>query len=159
MSIYTLPTPDAPAEDWGRVAVSLPGWRWMPGMRVLRTTHPVVQERGGPVVVPVRLIDSITNAEEIGGTTLLHGNLLEAGHAVVNGYHRVADMLPDPDDPATEGCLLALLGERECPRRHPGGLWVITTGGVRPTIATGSVLGRVCIAAAEALGRWPGGAG
>jgi len=21
------------AEDWGRVAVSLPGWRWMPGMR------------------------------------------------------------------------------------------------------------------------------
>jgi len=27
---YTLPAPDAPAEDWGRVAVALPGWRWRP---------------------------------------------------------------------------------------------------------------------------------
>jgi hypothetical protein len=92
-------------------ALACRGWRWMPGMLVLRTTHPVVQERGGPVVVPVRLMDSITNAEEIGGTTLFHGELIVAGHAVVDGYHGVADMLPDLTDPATLGCLLALVRE------------------------------------------------
>jgi hypothetical protein len=54
---------------------------------------------------------SITNYEEIGGTTLFKGDLLDAGHAVVNGYHRVADMLPDLTDPATLGCLLYLVRE------------------------------------------------
>ena len=32
MTALELPAPDAPAEEWGRLAVSLPGWRWMPGM-------------------------------------------------------------------------------------------------------------------------------
>ena len=27
MTAYTLPAPDAPAEEWGRLAVSLPGGR------------------------------------------------------------------------------------------------------------------------------------
>jgi hypothetical protein len=164
MSIYTIPAPDAPAEEWGRVAVALPGWRWMPGMRVLRTTHPVVQARGGPVVVPVRLIDSITNAEEIGGTTLLHGNLLDSGHAVADGYHRAADMLPDLDDPATEGCLLRLLGDRalllDLPTAKTApGLWRAFVSRQSPCFTERLPLGRACIAAAAALGRWPGGEG
>lgn len=34
MTAYTLPAPDAPAEEWGRLAVSIPGWLWMPGMSI-----------------------------------------------------------------------------------------------------------------------------
>jgi len=109
--------------ELARRAVACKGWRWMPGMRVLRTTHPVVQERGGPVVVPVRLMDSSTNAEEIGGTTL-HGDLIDAGHAVVHGHHRVADMLPDLTDPATVGCLVALVREV---RNEPTGFASVVT--------------------------------
>jgi len=72
---------------------------------------------------------------------------------------------PDPDDPATAGCLLALLapaGPR--PYRRPGGLWVIVTRHrmtmpyMEPDRLQPHTLGRACIAAAEALGRWPGGA-
>ena len=32
MTALELPAPDATFEEWGRLAVSLPGWRWMPGM-------------------------------------------------------------------------------------------------------------------------------
>ena len=121
MSALQLPAPDAPAEDWGRVAVSLPGWRWMPGM--------LARNFDGPVRV-----ESVTDDQP----GVLHrcrwtGNMT---HADIRSMP-----LPDPDDPATEGCLLALLG-----RSHHGLL--------QPR---GTSLGRACIAAAAALGRWPGG--
>ena len=32
MTALELPAPDAPAEEWGRLAVSIPGWRWPAGM-------------------------------------------------------------------------------------------------------------------------------
>ena len=73
---------------------------------------------------------------------------------------------PDPDDPATEGCLLMLLG------LSMPDWWVATTvrddgihivraskwGHVRVE-AKGRTLGRACIATAAVLGRWPGGEG
>ena len=101
-------------EEWGRVAVSLPGWRWMRGMQTLPLPTPGV---------------------------------------------------PDPDDPATAGCLLALLG----PRAHmhsPNCDWeetdywelVIRLPDNSDRHVYGDTLGRACIAGAEALGRWPGGA-
>jgi GH24 family phage-related lysozyme (muramidase) len=67
---------------------------------------------------------------------------------------------PDPDDPATAGCLLAMLeGAGPRPYRRPGGLWVVATVPYMETYGHLSLpLGRACIAAAEALGRWPGGA-
>ena len=95
------------AEEWGRIAVSLPGWRWMPGMQTL----------------------SLPNPE-----------------------------LPDPDDPATEGCLTRLLGPPRAAR-----LALHSSGGhdtahrLHIAFMLGKNIGRACIAAAEALGRWPGG--
>ncbi len=74
---------------------------------------------------------------------------------------RIDEFSIDPDDPATAGCLLALLGSE----RHnvtPGsaiaadgrGWWAWLDG----EWLEGLNLGRACIAAAAALGRWPGGA-
>jgi hypothetical protein len=100
------------AEEWGRIAVSLPGWRWMTGMQALPLPHPD---------------------------------------------------LPDPDHPATEGWFLRLLGDRlESIDRMGNGwyrvAWFADWGGIRSTRGCEWV-GRECIAAAEAMGRWPGGEG
>lgn len=72
------------------------------------------------------------------------------------------DRVPDPDDPATAGCLLVLLEPASpCPFRRPGGLWVVTAGQypIGSWDLTPLPFGRACIAAAAALGRWPGGVG
>ena len=140
MSIYTIPAPDAPAEEWGRVAVALPGWRWMPGM--------LARNFDGPVRV-----ESVTDDQP----GVLHrcrwtGNMT---HADIRSMP-----LPDPDDPATEGCLFALLGdERDSIMVLPN-----TKGLVEWHNGTGFdvqslPLGRACIAAAASFGRWPRGAG
>ena len=102
------------AKEWGRLAVSLPGWRWMPGMLEGRT-----------------------------GERYEDGD----GQWIINKW-------PDPDDPATAGCLVRLLGPvfeavwytNDCDR------WVVAVGEERRLYTS---LGRACIAAAEALGRWP----
>ena len=71
------------AEEWGRLAVSLPGWRWMPGMLQRRRTGPCSGSR--------RSIDS---------------DYFDTGHeARVMG----GNTWPDVTDPATLGCLLALV--------------------------------------------------
>jgi hypothetical protein len=129
------------AKEWGRVAVSLPGWRWMPGMRA-------VDETGGDT--PGRVFDSI-------GLVVFEDQDRDLTEERVY-LHDV----PDPDDPATAGCLLAMLeGAGPRPYRRPGGLWVVATGpgfALEPDSLQPRTLGRACIAAAEAIGRWPGGA-
>ena len=129
MSDFTLPAPDAAPEEWGRLATKIPGWRWMPGMRGVR------DDGSG---------DRIMDYSE---------------SALPNH-----DIAPDPDDPATAGCLLASLGVGVIVAIGPLGVRV----GVDGTDAEGlpcrvygsqdRSLGRACIAAAAALGRWPGGA-
>ena len=109
------------------MAVSLPGWRWMPGMRI-----------GGEVS---------DRHKRVGDHWHMRSAILDL---------RRAHAWPDPDDLATAGCLLALLG--------PGVDTCSCGDGVDVTIvdrdasAHADTLGRACIAAAEALGRWPGGA-
>lgn len=115
------------AEEWGRIAVSLPGWTWMPGM-----------------------LDT------------------EGDRYVYLGVDGGKGAWPDPDDPATEGCMVRLLGH---------GIYAIRLAGLEPDgtalwqwhnptpddageqwSAERLPLGRACIAAAAAIGRWPGGA-
>ena len=94
------------AEEWGRLAVSLPGWRWMPGIQTL---------------------------------PLWSGT-------------------PDPDDPATAGCLLALLGPLglvmdALSKAGRMDIWSALMGAL---MHDPPALGRACIAVAVALGQWPG---
>ena len=126
------------AEDWGRLAVSLPGWRWMPGMFVPQPGHG-------------RLDDENVSDHPLYRLPLRHAD----------------ECWPDPDDPATEGCMIRLLGH---------GIYAIRLAGLEPDgtallqwhdptpdeageqwSAERLPLGRAAIAAAEALGRWPNG--
>ena len=133
------------AEEWGRVAVSLPGWRWMMGM------------------------GDFTGLIVLGWVDPARGKRLRCWdiHMQCTGDYSPARLLPDSDDLATAGCLLALLGRQVSIRQR--GHWVAEWRGMAPlapgmgsvkreVTGRGPTLGRACIAAAEALGRWPGGA-
>ena len=62
----------------------------------------------------------------------------------------------DPDDLATAGLLLYLLGPGvRCWQHHEDELWTAEIGGVRASMHAS--LGRACIALAATLGRWPNG--
>jgi len=103
MSMLPLPAQDAPAEEWSRLAVLIPGWR--------------------------------------------------------NPYDD-RFYLPACDDWRWEGWLLRLLSADDRPvsvtRMSPVAVTVWRHGLGSHTEPT---LGRACIAAAAALGRWPGGEG
>ena len=120
-------TAERTAEEWGRVAVSLPGWRWMPGM--------------------VASIGAVASRVD------------EIAHPWPDNVRS----WPDPDDPATAGCLLSLLGRK---LHIESGTYLVRVVIQQEAAANGlypqseqRTLGRACIAAAEALGRWPGGVG
>ena len=125
-------------EEWSRVAVGLPGWRWMPGMRV----------RNGDV----RQWGTLAAVHPDGHVDYWDPEFEE----LLTGKHP-SWLDIDPDDPATAGCLLAVLGKDARWLRAQAGdgghveyrHYHLATW--RPN------LGRACIAAAEAIGRWPGG--
>ena len=118
------------AEEWGRVAVSLPGWQWMRGMTC-----------GGSPVDDSPFLSPITD-EWLGWW--------------VNSSSKYDDVWPDPDDPATAGCLLALLGFGcRVWQDHGNGLWTVEYAAVQASMH--ATLGRACIAAAATFGQWPGG--
>ena len=116
------------AEEWGRVAVGLEGFGWRPGM------YPLVPDEHEP--------GEWVSEERVWQT--------QGGHLAVSDY-----AVPWPDDPATAGCLLVLLGDGWCMQHHDDG-WQVW-GEVCGEFFRQPTLGRACIAAAEALGRWPGG--
>ena len=160
------------AEDWGRVAVSLPGWRWMPGMLAVPTSHP--RERWLICWSDQQYTKTPDGWDgphgwEGGGYKVDNGKVWGIGPYAGDPIDLSGDgWLPDPDDPATAGCLLALLGGWDhLVSVDPcgDGSWLITYA-IGPSDETqeiahveGQTLGRACIAAAAALGRWPGGEG
>jgi hypothetical protein len=145
MTALTPPAMDAPPEEWGRLAVSLPDWRWMPGM--------LNRKNGTRYMGPV-----MRNRKD---ASRYMGRARWAWDDPVRHHAQgiADDDWPDPDDPATAGCLLALLGPSISMTHRPRlGVWWVDE---RPLMAgwsgTGTTLGRACIAAAAANGRWPGG--
>ena len=114
-------------EEWGRVAVSLPGWRWMPGMLGSSGKRIMAAHYGGDGW-----------SIEIGGI-----------------WGDPDDEAINPDDPVTAGCLLELLGSGVDTCSCGDGVDVAIVD--RGVSGHGKTRGRACIAAAEALGRWPGG--
>ena len=138
MTALKTPAPDAPPEEWGAFATSIPNWRWP---------------------------WTCTNTEvcpPMPGHVWLEGAWCYTDTASKTAQYSRIRAIPDPDHWAWEGWLLRLLESADPrPYRRPGGLWVVATGpGVafEPDRLQPRTLGRAAIAAAAALGRWPGGA-
>lgn len=151
-------TTERTAEEWGRVAVSLPGWRWMPGMGLFPLESYVRQnERDGEHTGEYRYAGHTKDGEAV--THIRPSKVRKHVNLATGHYHPPhAYFVPNPGDPATAGCLLALLGSWvTVTRSRSGGYIVHVAGPDGPVFGTGSTLGRACIAAAAALGRWPGG--
>ena len=126
MTALQTPAPDAPAEEWGALAVSLPGWRWMPGMI---DTYPSFR----------LVVDYDPELDDL------------------------SDSVPDPDDSATAGCLLALLSfagismhldSEDCVRVE---WWSPYDLEGDPHVFEAPTIGRVCIMVAAHNGKWTGG--
>lgn len=92
--------------ELARRAVASPKWKWLPGMLGWRTTHYGEQ-------VCVRFVESV-ESQELLDPRIYERNpsktpIMPSGHAVVDGWMEVSTILPDLRDPATLGCVLALL--------------------------------------------------
>ena len=131
MSALKTPAPDAPAEQWGEFAVSIPGWRWPDGMHWAAPGF-VASWTGSIPTNDVR-------------------RYVRVGSPPV---------YPDPDHWAWWGWLVRMLGpyaqHLECRVRTSGGVvWRVCTGVI--VVTEWLPLGRAAIAAAASVGRWPGG--
>ena len=135
-NIYEIPAPDAPAEEWGRLAVSLPGWRWTPGMLVVDT--------------------SSNPAYRFTGRAWDEGGVVSDDGDGINLECICAVEWPDPDDPATAGCLWEMAGR---PTVSKIGYRIAVGAPPHWVEVPWHQLGRACIEYAAALGRWPGGEG
>lgn len=122
------------AEDWGRLAVSLPGapelWGWA--------------SKGLGIVY-------------VDGSEGFYGVASDGTWWEPTGRSDRPWVLV-VDHPATAGCLLALLGPFvTVTRSRAGGFIVHVAGDEVPLFGEGTSIGRAAIATAAALGRWPGG--
>ena len=153
MTTNDKPMAEWTPEEWGRAAVALPGWRWMPGMAILTV--------GG-------VIDRIAAIDETYIHAWAESQQQENPRGLWLRYRRDRmdkHGVPFADDPtgATAGCFLALLGACVVTANGPDGARVGIDRGFGAGVS-GKVfgpleesLGRDCIAAAIAIGRWPGG--
>ena len=132
MTALQTPAPDAPAAEWGRLAVAIPGWRWPDGMHWSAPGFFASDNDCAP-------INNVRKYARSGCPTVF----------------------PDPDHWAWEGWLWRLAGRPEVMVER-GGERVRIWDGSPQSIAqqlsgTGRTKGRALIAYAAALGRWPGG--
>ena len=132
------PVSERTAEDWGRIAVGLPGLRWMPGMR----------DADGHIVIAV--------AEH-------SGVLLSATHLEGESHWQTPSKMapPDIDDPATAGCLASMgydagwLVSVTRAQMYSGVVYIARYVGKGGRVQLSMVSpGRAIIAAAEARGGW-----
>lgn len=133
MSALKTPAPDAPAAEWGHLAERIPGWRWPDGMHWAAPGFVASSTGSSPT-------SNVRQFVRVGFTPIY----------------------PDPDHWAWEGWMLRLLGPENVRWSKPP----YCRGGWAPRAVrgwnhelSGLPLGRSCIAAAAALGRWPGGEG
>jgi hypothetical protein len=97
-------TPDI--VDLARRAVACKAWRWLPGMVGWRTAHDGRQVR-------VRFVESVEDFELADPRVSVRKPSMTPifawGYGRQAGWHEVSTVLPDLTDPATLGCVLALL--------------------------------------------------
>jgi len=160
MTAIDLPAPDAPAEEWGRLAVSIPGWRW-----------PISTDSAPEPDMPGFFRIGISKPLSVFRLPWRSTPYAQSRHHESQHYGK-GECVPDPDHWAWWGWMLRLLG----PERIAVSMWVdhITVGQSHLVMDESAVelveawlvdghgpraLGRACIAAAAALGKWPGGEG
>lgn len=139
-----LPEADAPASEWGALAVSIPDWRW-------------------PISTDSAPEPDMPGLFRIGRLPWRSTRCAQFKHQW-SQHDGKGKCVPDPDHWAWEGWLLRLLGEeiqRVCIRHGFG--WMDEhfgdDGSTEIAWMDSINVGRACIAAAHALGRWPGGEG
>jgi len=132
MSALKPPPADAPPEEWGRFAVSIPGWQWP-----WTCSHTEVCP---PMPGGVWIEGAWAYTDDI--TSVARWSRIRA--------------IPDPDHWAWSGWMMALLGDTLVCVAREGRGWValIASGDLEGYSTT---LGRAAIAAAAVNGRWPGG--
>ena len=131
MSLLPLPAPDASALDWGVCAATIPGWRFP-----WECAH---------------------NRDDVPESPQPGQAFIDGEWVLVEDMRSVKDhaSVPDPDHWMWDGWFLRLLGPCEVGHDDTDptcGPWSVEIPGV---FRMGATIGRACIAAAHALGRWP----
>lgn len=124
-------------------AMRLPGFVMLPGMRMLHRTF-ASQEDGRP---------------EDSAWYVVAPRMGQSSPWFPDGYGDGEGIdVPDPDDPATTGCLLSLLGSVYGAREALGEQKAHRTAALLfRSVMLDEQLGRSCMEAAVKLGHWPGG--
>lgn len=115
------------AKSYGKSAVSIRGYKWLPGMR-----------------------------DGFNGLHIIEGGYPAGGGRGLRVLPLDECAWPDPDDASTAGALWRLAGRPNVTTTTRSVKVTVRVDG-RKVVGTGSSLGRACIHAAEALGFWPGG--
>lgn len=132
--------------DLARALVALPGWRWVPGMLAVYPGR----EHYGEARLSWTVTENDERAEYMGHDY--------AGSFPTWGWPSPGSgWLPDLDDPATAGCLLAMVlaldpsASIESLGREP--VLYVDVGDDTDTPCSGPTLGEACARALVALGR------
>ena len=140
-------------DELARAIVALPGWRWMPEMRVTlrRRTH-----TGVPAGSFVRLL--CLTRRRVWLAYDERGRTMATLPAVAVQRNTLGAL--DLTDAATGGCLLVLLSQGEhrvSATCRPDGVWWVGERRTCGVSGEGATLAEACARVALALGRWPDG--